>query len=301
MLYSAYTRRGSDECQFITVNIPAMNKIIAAFDGLRFSESTMQYAIYLAQRHHAHITGVFLKESTSLGFAVYETIVTQSTSGRNLFDEIDKTDAAETNKAVETFSAACSAAGINYNIHRDRKDAVKELIHETVFADLLVVDAWETFSYISSGMPGWFIKNVLHEAHCPIILPPKNFKPLTKIILLYDGTPSSVHAIKMCNYILPELKRLPAELLSATNDPSSSHLPDNKLLREWVKRHYPDISYKVLKGNRTEIITALKSEEPGALVVAGAYHRSTLSMWFHESLADLLVRETRMPVFIAHA
>jgi nucleotide-binding universal stress UspA family protein len=67
-----------------------------------------------------------------------------------------------------------------------------------------------------------------------------------------------------------------------------------------MKRHYHRVTYQVLDGYEKDIATMLKTEDPGTLVITGAYHRSNLSMWFHKSLADLLMREVKAPLFIAH-
>lgn len=277
-----------------------MKKIIAAFDSIRFSESTLKYAVYLAKQYDAHIVGVFLKESTRVGYAVYATMVRQSATNKSIFDEIDRADRIATEKAIADFENGCRKEKINFSIHEDKGNALDELLHETIFADLLVIDAWETFSYLENSLPGWFMKNVLHHVHCPVLVVPKKFNPIKKLIFLYDGSTSSVHAIKMFNYILPEMNKLESKLLSAKGGTSSMHLADNKLIREWMKRHYPEIEYQVLKGYEHEIATVLKAEEPGVLVVAGAYHRSSFSMWFHQSMADILMKDVRVPLFIAH-
>ncbi len=277
-----------------------MTKIIAAFDGLRFSESAMEYAIYLAQQSGADLTGVFLCESTRAGYAMYEALVEQSVPGKAIVSEIDKTDVEVTNKAVEAFESSCSAAKINYIIHSDKKNPNTELLHETLFADLLIIDTHETFSYLELSLPGRFIQNILHKAQCPVIVVPKKFTPIKKLALLYDGTVSSVHAIKMLDYILPWMKELETKLFYANHEAGSSHLPDNKLLKEWMKRHYPKVEYKVVKGHEKELAATLAGENPGFLIVTGAYHRSSVSMWLHRSLADLLMNEIKAPIFIAH-
>ncbi len=277
-----------------------MKKIIAAFDSIRFSESTLKYAVYLAKQYDAHIVGVFLKESTRVGYAVYATLVKQSVSNKSVFDEIERADRIATEKAIADFEDGCRKGKINFSVHEDKGNALDELLHETIFADLLIIDAWETFSYMENSLPGWFMKNVLHHVHCPVLVVPKKFNPVKKLVFLYDGSPSSVQAIKMFNYILSEMGKLETRLISAKQGVSSMHLSDNKLIREWMKRHYPEIIFQVLKGGEKEITTVLKAEEPGVLVVAGAYHRSSFSMWFHQSLADLLIKEVRVPIFIAH-
>ena len=277
-----------------------MKKIIAAFDGIRFSESSLQYAIYLAREVKAHLVGVFLRESTALGFAFYEMVARGSISGNKLFDDIENSDKASTRESVAKFVAACGEANISYSVHQDKKNAVEELIHETLFADLLVIDAWETFSYMENKMPGWFIKQVLHEAHCPVLVVPRKFRVIEKLIYLYDGSPASVYAIKMANYVLPELTKLKTELLSAVNKNAAPLLPDNKLVKEWVSRHGSGTRFTVLKGGETGLMNKLSKETNQSLVVAGSYQRSRLSMWFHESLANLLMRKIKTPVFIAH-
>ena len=95
-------------------------------------------------------------------------------------------------------------------------------------------------------------------------------------------------------------RRLPARLLCAKHAGSSLHLPDNKLLKEWMKRHYPGTEYEVLAGDAQRLVSRVADEGPGMLVAAGAYHRSDVSMWFRQSLANLLMQGTAAPIFIAH-
>ncbi len=277
-----------------------MKKIIAAFDGLRFSDSTLEYSIYLAKQFNAHIVGVFLSESTKLSYAIYELMVEQSAAGVALSDEIDKSDAASMKDSVKRFEKACHASKLNFTVHQDKHEAANELLHESVFADLLIIDANETFSYLEAGIPGGFIKRILHDAQCPVMVVPKKFREIEKLALLYDGEPSSVFAIKMLGYILPEMTSLQTTLFHAHESSSALRLPDNKLMKEWIKKHFPKVEYRLVKGKEKELIASLSAEDPGMLIVTGAYHRSNMSMWFHTSMADLLINEIKSPLFIAH-
>lgn len=51
-----------------------MNKIIAAIDGLKFSDSTVQYAVQLARETNAHLVGVFLDDFTYHSYKIYELV-----------------------------------------------------------------------------------------------------------------------------------------------------------------------------------------------------------------------------------
>jgi nucleotide-binding universal stress UspA family protein len=44
----------------------------------------------------------------------------------------------------------------------------------------------------------------------------------------------------------------------------------------------------------------LKTAHQNAVIVSGAYRRTTVSRWFRQSMADVLMREIKSPLFIAH-
>jgi len=286
--------------KFINLRHQHMKKIIAAFDGLRFSNSTMEYAIFLAQQSNASLSGIFLSENTRLGYAIYETVIKQSLSGESILDEISETDTEIINDSIHAFESACQTAGIKYNVRSDKHYTANDLLHETIFADLLVIDADETFSYLERAVPSGLVKNILQNTFCPVIAVPLKFIRITEIAFLYDGSAASVNAIKMFDYTLPGMKKLKTKLFYAKPKNDPSFLPDNRLLKEWMKKHFPKAQYKVFVGSEIEIIEALAAENPGILIVSGAYNRKNISMWLRHSFADKCLSELKAPVFIAH-
>jgi hypothetical protein len=78
-------------------------------------------------------------------------------------------------------------------------------------------------------------------------------------------------------------------------------LPDNKLIKEFVDCHYPDATFTLLYGNpEAEILSHLKRTSQNVLVVLGANRRAAVSRWFKTSMADVLIKELDLPLFIAH-
>lgn len=277
-----------------------MKKITAAFDGLKFSKSTRDYAIYLSKQTTTHLVGAFMDDSTYTSYKIYDLIVDQGVTADNL-KAFEEKDAATRNAAAENFEKACQQAKLEYSLHHDCNFAIQGLKHESIYTDLLVIDSKETFAHHKEALPTRFIRDLLSDTQCPVLLVPQKYSPVQKIILLYDGEPSSVHAIKMFSYLLPELKHLDTEVISVNPTDSTLHLPDNKLMKEFMKRHYPKAKYTVLKGVAEDtIVNHLKKQQENTLVVLGAYRRGTVSRWFRESMADVLMKETKLPLFIAH-
>jgi nucleotide-binding universal stress UspA family protein len=277
-----------------------MKKIIAALDGLKYSESTKDYAIEIAKHTAAHLVGIFMDDSIYTSYKIYDLIVKEgvSQSKLKLYEEKDKATRAE---AAINFEKACQKAKLEYSIHHDKNIAIQEIKHESIYADLLIINANETLTHYTEKLPTRFIRDLLTDAQCPVMVVPKKYKPIEKIILLYDGEPSSVHAIKMFSYLLPQLKHLETEVIVVNNKITNLHVPDNNLMKEFMKRHYPKAKYTVLKGIADDLIlTSLKQQTENTLIVLGAYRRGTVSRWFKESMADILMRELKLPLFIAH-
>jgi nucleotide-binding universal stress UspA family protein len=278
-----------------------MKKIIAAFDGLKFSNSTKEYAIHLASLSNAHLVGVFLEDISYTSYKIYELVDTDGFSFKKQ-THLDEKDDQTRKRSVKSFEAACQKAGINYTVHHDKQYAIDELLHESIYSDVLIIDSNETFIHYEEKAPARFIQHTLAKAHCPVMVVPDKYKDIEKIILLYDGTPSSVYAIKMFSYIFQALKNLPVEVVSVKTPNESLHLADNKLMKEFMKRHYPqNVEYILLKGDpSSEILSYLKGQDKNLLTILGAYSRSLVSRLIDESMADTLIKNVHVPLFIAH-
>ena len=277
-----------------------MKKIIAALDGLKFSASTQHYAIDIARQTNTFLVGVFLEDFTYTSYKIYDLITKEGVTEKELrqFSDRDKT---ARDSAVAVFEDACRGAGIQYSVHHDKNIALQELLHESVYADLLVIDSHETFSHYEDKIPTRFIRDMLPDVQCPVLLVPKKYRAVEKIVILYDGEPSSVHAIKMFSYMFPLLSELPVEVISAKGFYEDQHVPDTRLMKEYIKRHFPNAHFTVLKGHpETEIVNHLRLEKQPVMVVLGAYRRGSVSRWLKQSMADILMKEISAPLFIAH-
>lgn len=278
-----------------------MKKFLAVFDGYKMSKSTLQYAIQLTQAADAHLVGVFLDEFIYRSYNVTKVIKTYS-DYNTMIKTLDAKDKKKRDESAQQFQKACGKAAIRFSIHRDKSIAIQELKHESMFADLIIINEYETFTKFRDQPPTRFMKDLLGDVQCPVLVVSNNFKPVDKIVLLYDGGPSVLYAVKMFSYLFGNLLDLPVEVFTVKDHfMATSRVPDNKLMREFIKKHFPKAGFTVVKGNAEEqIIGHLRNQRGNELVVLGAYRRSELSRWFKTSMADTLMKELDTPLFIAH-
>ncbi|MGZ8536735.1 MAG: universal stress protein [Flavisolibacter sp.] len=278
-----------------------MKKFIAAFDGLRFSEANMDYAIFLAKHCNAHLVAIFLEDFTRHSYSVADIMEYEGKSLDSHITELNEKDKEERDGIIEVFVNACRKAELNHSIHRDKNIALHELLHESVYADLLIINVTETLTRFEESVPTRFIRDLLNDVQCPVLITPANYKPIDNLIMLYDGEPSSVYAVKASSYLFDPIKKFETEVITVNGVEDSLHVPENKLVKEFMKRHFPKAQFVVLKGiAEDEIVKYLRLKKRDAIVVTGAYRRGRVSRLFRPSMADLLMQHLKMPLFIAH-
>lgn len=277
-----------------------MEKIIVAIDGLKYAEPTVKYSILLARQCNAHLVGVFLEDFAYQRHTVQELVESEGNLEERRYKLTRKDD--ETRQlSVYLFENACREAGVMYTIHRDQHIAIQELLHESVFAGLLLIGDSETFTNYTGENPSRFMRELLSKVQCPVLIVPEHYHPIEKIIMLYNDEPSSVFAMRTFNHLFNSLNRLPVEAVSARGSRQELYIPDNRLMKEFMRRRFPEATYCVLQGEAEDaIIKHIKAQGQHIIIVMGAYGRSTLSRWLRPGMADSLLKVLQVPLFVAH-
>ena len=275
-----------------------MKKISAAFDGLKFSQGTLDYALYVAQESEAMLSGIFLEDFL---YHSYDAFPLVKAKKKEALAALKDKELLKRVQAERDFENACKKAGLDHIVHHDKGFAIMDLLKETVYSDLLLIGANETLDRVAEKQPSLFLQELLEGMQCPVIIVPSVYRPIEKLVFLYDGRPSSIFAIKMFGYLLPSLQHLPAEIVTVSAVENENELPEDILNKEFLKLNYPAANVQHLTGNADERIPAyIKNIPENALVVLGAYERGPVSRWFRTSMADRLLREVKKPLFIAH-
>jgi nucleotide-binding universal stress UspA family protein len=273
-----------------------MKKILIAFDGKHFSEGAMQMAAWINEQEPALVTGVFLSPID------YREVIGYTGMGMGTpvvmppFQEDD----VMVNANIAKFEERCRKEGFEYRVHKDTElFALQELMDETRFADLLIVSSELFYDNIDQHQPNDYLKKTLQSSECPVMLVPEQFIKPFSLIFSYDGKASSVFAIRQFTYLFPACSRLDAILVYASEE-SDAEIPQLPLIEELMARHYESVSIEHLAGENREGLTKWVGERRGSLLVTGAYGRGELSSMFKKSFVTDLVRQHRIPIFIAH-
>ena len=273
-----------------------MKKILLAFDGAHFSEGAFEFARKLNELSPVELTGVFLPQIDYSNLWSYSS----GMSGPLFIPLLEDIDVVTVEKNINRFVFLCQLHGIDFKVHKDFSDfALPALKKETRFADLLILDGESFYKNVGIHEPNNYLQDALHDAECPVLIVPEKFDFPEKNILAYDGSESSVYAIKQFSYLFPEFTANNTVLVYARDD-DETEFPDELFIEELCGRHFPDFTLFKLGINPQKYFALWSGEKKGALLVSGAYGRSSFSQVFKKSFVSDIIREHNLPVFIAH-
>ena len=271
-----------------------MEKILVAVNADQINRHVLDFACFIANLTHSKLTGIFLKnieapavlEEESLHIPRDEFI--DAVSGVRVWDD-----------NIRLFKETCENRGANCTIHLDRGVPVADIIKESRFADLLIVDPEMSFRGKKEAVPTGFIKGVLAKSECPVVVAPFTFYGIDEILFAYDGSPASVFAIKQFTYLFPELTYKRITILQVSEKENELIIEKEKI-GELLQMHYSAIGFQHLSGNAGNELYRYLLGKKNAFMVMGAFGRSMLSDFFRPSTAELIVKTINLPVFIAH-
>jgi nucleotide-binding universal stress UspA family protein len=275
--------------------IKIMKKVLLMFDGAHFSKSAFEFVRQLNCLDHVLVTGVFLPQTVATSLWSY----TDAMTGTVVLPVMPATDTEALATTKKEFETLCLKNGMEFRVHEDAYDfALPELITETRFADMLVLGSESFYEPDHSGITD-YLQDVLQQVECPVIIVPEVFQFPNNTILSYDESPSSVYAIKQFAYLFPELSNQPTLMVYAQDD-EKIEFPHENNIEELTARHFQDLTLLKLEINPAKYFSAWMNNKKGAILVAGAFGRSSVSQLFRKSFIKTILGDQKIPVFIAH-
>lgn len=278
-----------------------MQKILLAVNATNPDYQAIDFACYIGRLTKSIVTGLFLEN-----LVADEAPVLKSTQGVPYLDwDIDERSPAYLQKKalieknIEMFRDCCERKSVRSSFHLAEGNPSSEVVAESRYADLIIIDAATSFGKVYEGRPTDFTKEVLKDAECPVMIAPASFEGVEEIVFTFDGSRSAAFAIRQFTHLFPELSETKAVVLHVSKDGEWNEREKHKFL-EWMKMHYSAIGFHIMQGETDDRLFDYLFKRKNSFIVMGAYGRGGLSRFFHHSQADLLINVMTQPIFISH-
>jgi hypothetical protein len=276
----------------------AMNKVILLSDKEQLPKGAFDFACMLNEQQPILLVGVFLPKVDYWDTQLYYSFGAAA-PWINYVPGFEP-DVLVAEEAATQFRTLCERNGIEYRIHDKKYEDIRaELRTESRFADLILFSNEAFYDHLDDVISDEYVEGTLRHAECPVVVVPEKFHKPENVVLAYDGTTSSVYAIRQFAALMPELAQLETILVYA--DPDDRHdFPDKDYIEELVARHYGNLTLLRLELDPRSYFGTWLAERRNTILVTGAQGRRGLSRLFRRSFIAEVLSEHKLPVFIAH-
>jgi hypothetical protein len=214
--------------------------------------------------------------------------------------EVSSQEIEAITKTTARIKEFCNEHDIPHIVRKDQFDfALQEVRKESRFSDLVLISGRHFFENVSAAQPNAYMKEMLQHAESPVLLVPEKPRLPEQLVLAYDGSASSVFAMRQFVYLFPEFcdRAVSVVYLSGKQD---EPIPDAKFLHEWLARHVYNFEFLKLPMGKSDFLNTWMRNRKAPWLIAGSFGRSSWSQAFSKSFITESIRKAAYPVFLAH-
>lgn len=277
-----------------------MSTVLTCTDGSLYSPSIYQHASWAASRLQlpVHVLHVIEREEThaprdfsgNLGFHANGELLEELT----LLDESHARVARLRGTAIlEDAAKQIEGEVKTTQRHGALVDTVEEFEKD---AALVVLGKRGEHADFSKGHLGSNLERVVRSAKIPVLVAAREFKPVNRFLIAFDGGSSAMKAIHYLG-TQPLLKDSECHLIAVGT-------PDSELSRSLegaataLKGAGYTVTAELLSGDPDEIISSKVKDTSADLLVMGAYGHSRVRQFILGSTTTNLVRTCHVPVLL---
>ena len=277
-----------------------MERIVVLMQPNAIDRGLLDFACYLSNLTNSMLTTLFLHP-------VEEGAADTALAGMPLAGQVSipvharRESAAHSGSvdAKKEFLSLCENRGLRWMPEIIDVFALDEVLLESRFADLFVIGADLSWSNEAQPVPTTLVEDILRKSESPVIVAPLHFDGVEEIVFAYDGTASSVYAIKQFTHLFPQLQDQGVTFLEVSED-NTRTIEYKEKITDYLKMHFSSIGYKVLTGQPENKLYSYFLGKEKVMVVMGAFGKKAVPSFFRHSTANLFLKTTSLPLFVAH-
>ncbi|MBO9595964.1 MAG: hypothetical protein J7599_23885 [Niabella sp.] len=265
-----------------------MKKILFVCDENHYPQGAFEWIRELRRQEHLFVKGLFFNAPA------ITTAARHPAAGKGHRSRFSNGEPAR-------FIDQCRSCDISFQtVEKNNTEWQKDFWErESRYADLLIFSQELLYAGTTENQPNGYMQQLLRWANCPVLAVSENTGAPEHLLVAYDGSPQSMHALKQCCLLFPQYRELPVRI-AYVKEEDSDHIPQLQLLTEYAQVHFTDVKILKLRWDSDKHFSTWVECFRNPLLVTGAFGRSALSTSFKESFVTKIITDHVAPVFIAH-
>ncbi|RLD89025.1 MAG: hypothetical protein DRJ09_07295 [Bacteroidetes bacterium] len=226
-----------------------MHKILIPIDPSDYTKAAFEYALKIDQNNKVIIDGLAIIDDLDLSKAVLTTVPLPLGNEEHLLEERRLMDDAmkKAKNELRHYKKGSKENSLNYSgkLMVGRPDLLVEEAGK--YADLIITGMRNFFHFETSKTPEKTVSKIIHHTRTPIFVVPRQFKPIKKVLIAFDGSHPAVRAVH--EFVkLSWYKTYNITILTSHSSKTEGDEMLNKL-EEYVAAHTNSVINKLMNKN----------------------------------------------------
>ncbi|MCG6113262.1 MAG: universal stress protein [Paracoccus sp.] len=280
------------------------NKILALVDGSAYSESVCHHTAWIAGRLNATVDVMHVLGRREGGTAQNLSGALTLGARSALLAELAAADESRARLAqakgraiLEDAQKILEADGVGPVVPHLRKGDILEAVQE-VEPDLraIVIGKRGEGADFASGHLGSNLERIVRASKVPVFVASRAFRPVTKVLVAYDGSPSAMKAIeRMSKSAVFEGLEITLLYVDNGSGPIGARMDDAVLA---LGSAGLSATARTVQGEPEEALQDIVASEGFGLLVMGAYGHSRIRSLIIGSTTTAMVQAVKIPVLL---
>lgn len=281
-----------------------IKRILVALDPDEDTPVATQYAVSLAKKYDASLTGLAVVDTSN----IYPTGITGEIDAthhaRDLWEELSEESRTVAEKLLSRFKNTVEKEGVRYTAIRKEGASYDRIIEGMKYHDLLVVGRDSHFFYNEPKRETKTLAKIVKHGVSPTLVIPDDYHEISRTLIAFDGSNASARSLKSYVHLLSQSRENEITLLHVSGGEKSDGDGSESILdyaEYYLKEHgIPTVQKETIRDSKPSRVILEKQKEIDAdLIVLGAHSVSAIKRLTFGSNTHDLITQSNTPLFLS--
>lgn len=282
-----------------------MPKLLCAIDASTYSPSLCDHAAWFANRMGARVDVLHVLDRTERGAGAGLDLSGSVGLGASevLLEQLTKADEASAQAAqahgrdmLESAARRLTDDGVaDVGLLHRHGEVAETIIELAASFDLVIIGKRGEGRNFEEGRLGAKVERVVRGSARPILVAPRVFMPITRVVVAFDGGSSATKAL---THVLSNQAFADLEIVVAIVADAGTQRDVRVEAAQGLLAGRADAAVKTLQGDVEAVLKGELRQGAGDLLVMGAYGHSRIRELFLGSTTTAMIRTGKVPVLL---
>lgn len=283
-----------------------INRILVALDLDIDTPLAMRYAIKLAKKFDASVSGLAVVDTVDISGQVGGGAIGTIYYAEELRKHMTEESREEAGQLLHKFEEMADKADIKHSQLMEEGVPYERITEDLKYHDLLVIGRESHFFFNRPEKDTDTLADIVKKGTAPTLVVTDSFREVKHVVVAHDGSAASARALQWFVQLEPFGRDIEIDIVHVCDKEDETAVGKSKLLlhlvNDYLSAHgYNNINQKLLeKGTTSDKIIEHLNESGGDLVIMGAHSMSAIRRLTFGSTTHALVKKSPVPLFLSN-